>query len=50
MDSLITLACLVAGGWWLFRHGKRLGSRRAFGVGFKRARRRFNRRRHAVGR
>ncbi len=44
MDSIFTLLCIAAGGFYLYHCGKRLGSRKAFRVGFNRARRRFVRR------
>jgi len=44
MDLSTVLLCLAAGSYFCFRYGKQLGSRRAFGVGYRRARRRFRRR------
>ncbi len=44
MDSIIGLLIFVATGYWLFRHGKHIGSRKGFGVGINRGRRQPRRR------
>jgi hypothetical protein len=48
MDSLAILAAIAFGGWWLYKSGKRDGSRKGFGAGRARGRRQrsHNRRRH----
>ena len=43
MENLIGLAALAAIGWWLYKRGKGVGSRKAFRV--RRCRCRRNRRR-----
>lgn len=50
MNSLLTMICVAAGGYFLFRHGKHLGSRQAFNVGYRRARRRFGSQKRAAKR
>lgn len=45
MESLISVSLLAVAGYVAFHQGKRLGSRKAFRVGFDRARRRFRPRR-----
>ena len=40
MEGLIILASLGVAGWWLYKTGKRLGSRKGYGVGRKHGRRR----------
>ena len=40
MEGLIVLGMLAFVGYWLYRAGKREGSRKGFGVGRNRARRR----------
>ena len=42
MESLFGLAVLSAIGWWIYKSGKRIGSRKGFHVG--RTRGRFRRR------
>jgi len=44
VDSIIGLLILAAAGYWLFRHGKHIGSRKGFGVGINRGRRQPRRR------
>jgi hypothetical protein len=44
MDTLVILAAIGFGGWWLYRSGKRYGSRKGFAAG-RRAHRRRKRRR-----
>ena len=44
VDSIIGLLIFVAAGYWLFRHGKHIGSRKGFGVGINRGRRQHRRR------
>lgn len=39
MTELLTMAALGCLGFWLYRYGRRDGSRKAFGVGFQRGRR-----------
>ncbi len=43
VDELITAAVLAYVGWWLYGAGKRYGSRRGYGAGFRRGRRRRRR-------
>jgi hypothetical protein len=45
MEELIGLIVLCGVAWWLYRMGKSIGSRKAFGVGFRRGRRHHRRRR-----
>jgi hypothetical protein len=40
VEGFIMIAILVGIGYWMFREGKRLGSRKAFGVGRRVGRRR----------
>ena len=39
MENLVMLATVAFGGWWLYKSGKRLGSRKGYNVGRSRARR-----------
>ena len=39
MDPLILIAIVVGIGWWLYKSGKRTGSRKAYHVGLDRGRR-----------
>ena len=39
METLIGLLLVGAAAWWSFNAGKRLGSRKGFGVGRSRSRR-----------
>lgn len=39
MTELVTFAALGCLAYWLYKNGRRDGSRRAFGVGFRRGRR-----------
>ena len=43
MENLIGLAVLAAIGWWLYKRGKRIGSRKGYGVGRSRSRRKRRR-------
>lgn len=43
MEVIITLIAIAIGVNYVYRFGKRDGSRKAFGVGFRRARKRFRR-------
>jgi hypothetical protein len=45
METLAVLAVLACAGWWLYRTGKRLGSRQGFTAARRRKRRRRVRRR-----
>jgi hypothetical protein len=47
MEILAVLAALGVAGWWLYRSGKRVGSRKGFGAGRRRRRRRRSRRHEA---
>ena len=38
METWIALFLVGAAGWWLFRAGKRIGSRKGYGVGRSRGR------------
>jgi len=40
MESLFGLAVLAALAWWLYKSGKRVGSRKGYNVGPSRGRRR----------
>lgn len=40
MESLFGLAVLAAIAWWCYKSGKHVGSRKGFGVGRSRGRRR----------
>ena len=40
MDSLFVLAMLVVAAWWIYKEGKRTGSRKGFSAGRHHARRR----------
>ncbi|MHC4407095.1 MAG: hypothetical protein ACYTG0_46375 [Planctomycetota bacterium] len=40
MDILVLLGALVVIGVWAYRFGKRVGSRKAYGVGLRHGRRR----------
>jgi len=40
MESLIGLAVLAAIAWWIYKSGKRVGSRKGYNVGRNRNRRR----------
>ena len=33
MEQVVIFVALAFAGWWLFRTGKRLGSRKGYGVG-----------------
>lgn len=46
MDSLLGLAALAVLGWWLFKEGKHIGSRKGYHVGKMRAQLRGRRRRY----
>ena len=49
MENLVILAAIGFGGWWLYKSGKRDGSRKGFGAGLartRRSRRHFRRRRN----
>ena len=43
MDTIIALIAIAIGVSYAFRHGKHIGSRKAFGAGYRRARKRFRR-------
>ena len=43
MEGLIVFAVLAAIAWWLFKTGKRIGSRKGYNVGRSRGRRRRRR-------
>lgn len=45
VEILAILGALAIAGWWLYRAGKRLGSRKGFGAARRRARRRRSRQR-----
>ena len=40
MDGLILLGIIIAVGYWFYKGGKRDGSRKGYGVGLARGRRR----------
>lgn len=44
MENLVILAAIGFGGWWLYKSGKRDGSRKAFGAGRRAGRQRHLRR------
>jgi len=44
LELLLFIAIGAAIAWWAFRHGKHLGSRKAFGIGRARGRRQASRR------
>jgi hypothetical protein len=46
MEYLMILAAISFGGWWLYKSGKRDGSRKGFGAGRASARSRRSRNRH----
>ncbi len=45
MDILVILAAIGFGGWWLYKSGKRDGSRKGFGAGRRARGRRHSRHR-----
>jgi len=45
MEILAILVAIAFGGWWLYKSGKREGSRKGFGAGRARTRRQRHRRR-----
>lgn len=45
MESLFGIAVLAALGWWVYKRGKRIGSRKGFNAGRHRHRHRRRRRR-----
>ena len=40
LDALLTIAIMVAAGWWFYKQGKHTGSRKGYHVGRTRQRRR----------
>lgn len=40
MENIVILAVVALGGWWLYKQGKHIGSRKGYNVGRSRNRRR----------
>ena len=43
MTELLAMTCICCLGYWLYKNGRRDGSRKAFGAGFRRGSRREKR-------